>query len=908
MTFPGPDNDNGVMKGISHHLLNTSQARRFSIHPAVAIILAIVLIGAHLAPSASTLPDPVEARLGLVEQLVEPGADGDNITHILRESGQLNWQRMDERINRGYQNQAAWYRISIENRSDQPLTRYLEIAYPLLDSIEFHHVEGESIVISNLTGDNLAHGQRPLSQRTFVFPLAMNPGLDQHVYLRVETSGSHQVPLKLWKPEAFHEQDRRDMTSRGMFYGMLLIMALFNLFLWRAFGDRSFLYFVGVQFALLASMATLHGVTFMYLIPDLPGLHELIILVGVPLSVMFFCLFCREFLDLKQRSPRGEQLARLCTWLCAAATAGGLVMPYGLSTRISVNLIAIVCLLILAIGLARAVRGDRQGLYFVAGWFLLLLGVVGHILTLSGLLHSPFLMNFAMETGAVLASLVFSFALGDRFHRERQARIEEQQARLQALHERERVERRMLEQARRHAATGLPNRSALEQYLNQALSQPATRTERLALVLFRLRGFDDINKTLGHENADGLLGLIARQLDRLVGGMDRHLPLDGLGSPEQAVAHVEGYVFAFAVRLEPAEDPTPMMCQLADFVRKPVEYMGLRLSVGVNGACAVCPDDSADARTLLRHAMIAFDQAGRDVRGMAVYSAHANPYSARRLTLMTDLRRAIENDELELYFQPQMTLASGRVSATEALLRWPHPDHGMVPPDEFISLAERAGLMRPLTDWVITQALRFIRRLEESGHPIKVAINISPLSLRDPDFADHLLERIRQFEVPGQRLVIEVTESAAMADPEMTRVQLQKLKEAGIRVSIDDFGTGHSSLAYLSTLPVDEIKIDRSFVMNMLESSNNDTIVRTTIDMCHALGYEVVAEGVENRAIVDRLAELGADLIQGHYLLRAEPAEQVLDWLGKTFGPDRRAQHAAITIDIKKYARTSLKR
>ncbi len=895
------------MKGICHH--QTSLAQRFSIHSAAAVLLATVLIGVSLAPSASTMPDPVEARIGLVEHLVEPAADADSISHILRQSGRLTWQPKDERINRGYQDQAAWYRISIDNHSDQLLTRYLEIAYPLLDRLEFHHVEGESVVVSHLTGDNLPHDQRPLSQRTFVFPLAMNPGLDQRVYLRIETSGSHQVPIKLWEPEAFHEQDRRDMTSRGMFYGMLLIMALFNLFLWRAFGDRSFLYFVGVQFALLASMATLHGVTFMYLIPEHPELHELTILVGVPLSVMFFCLFCRDFLDLKQRSPRGEQLARICTWLCGAATVGGLVLPYGISTRISVNLIAMVCLLILAIGLARAIRGDRQGLYFVAGWFLLLLGVVGHIFTLSGLLHSPFLMNYAMETGAILASLVFSFALGDRFHRERQARFEEQQARLQALHGRERVERRMLEQARRHAATGLPNRSALEQYLNQALNQPATRTERLALVLFRLRGFDDINKTLGHENADGLLGLIAQRLDQLIRGRDHHLTfVDRQGGPGHALAHVEGYVFAFAVRLAPAEDPTPMMCELADFVRSPVEYMGLRLSVGVNGACAVCPDDSADAKTLLRHAMIAFDQAGRDVRGMAVYSANANPYSPRRLTLMTDLRRAIENDELELYFQPQMTLANGRVSAAEALLRWPHPEHGMVPPDEFIKLAERAGLMQPLTYWVITQALHFIRRLEQAGHPIKVAVNISPLSLRDPDFADRVLERVRQFDVPGQRLVIEVTESAAMADPDMTQAQLQKLQKAGIRLSIDDFGTGHSSLAYLSTLPVDEIKIDRSFVMNMLESSNNDTIVRTTIDMCHALGYEVVAEGVESRAIVDRLVELGADLIQGHYLMRAEPAERVLEWLDNTLGLDRRVQHPATTIDIKKYARISRKR
>ena len=897
----------GAMNTLSHIPAPPVQPRNIMRGPAL-VVLTLLLVSIHLSPAASSPASKPEAELTTIERLTAPTAGDISITELVRNPAMAGWRLQAEEINLGYHARPVWYRVTIDNRADQSLTRYLEIAYPLLDQIEFHHVEGEGIVASHLTGDSFPHHQRPLNHRTFVFPLEMNPGQDPVIYLRIQTSGSHQVPLQLWQPETFHEHDRRDMTSRGMFYGMLLIMAVFNLFLWRNFGDRSFLYFVGVQFALLASMSTLHGVTFMYLIPDLPRLHELIILVGVPLSVLFFCLFCREFLDLKKRLPRGEMLASACTWLCAMATLGALVLSYNLSTRISVNLIAGVCLLILGIGIVRAIHGDRQGLYFVAGWFVLLLGVVGHILTLSNVITSAFLMNYAMETGAVLASLVFSFALGDRFHRERQGRIEEQQARLEAMQERERVERRMLDQARRHAPTLLPNRTALEQFLAQLLDEPGQRNERLALVLFRLRGFDDINKTLGHENSNGMLARLAHRLDQLVLGMANHLPIERTDHHHHGVAHVEGYVFAFMLRLAPGEDPTPTMSELAEFVRKPLEYMGLRLSVGVKGGCAVCPDDSADAATLLRHAFIAFDQADRDVCGMAVYSSLANPYNPRRLTLMTDLRRAIENDELVLHFQPQMTLASGRISGAEALLRWPHPEHGLIPPDEFIELAERAGLMRPLTDWVITQALGFIKRLECAGHAVNVAVNISPLSLRDPDFADRVLGRIEQAGVPTGRLVIEVTETAAMADPELTRTQLDKLQQAGVRLSIDDFGTGHSSLAYLSTLPVHEIKIDRSFVMNMIDSSNNDTIVRTTIDMCHALGYEVVAEGVENQAILDRLAELGADLIQGHHLLRPEPAKRVLAWLDEFHQPEGDKRRAAKTIDISRYSRKKARR
>ena len=872
--------------------------------PAVTFIgLLLLLVAAQLAPAASRSAPAPDSELALVEQLISEVGGYLSIDDLLVNPAMPGWEAVSDVINRGYDDTAVWYRLGLVNPTDQPLKRYLEIAYPLLDHVELYRVEEGLVTASFLTGDRVAHRQRPLNQRTFVFPLTLNPGRDQSVYLRIQTSGSHQVPMQLWAPEAFQDHDRLDMTSRGMFYGMLLIMAVFNLFLWRTFGERSFLYFAGVQFALLASMSTLHGVTFMYLVPDFPRLHELLILTGVPLSVLFFCLFCREFLDLKQRLPRGELLARMCTWLCAAAALGGLLLSYNVSTRISVNLIAVVCLLILAIGIVRAANGDRQGIYFVTGWFVLLLGVVGHILTLSNVISNAFLMSYAMESGAVLASLVFSFALGDRFHRERQGRIEEQQARLEAMQEREQVKRRLLDQARRHPLTGLPNRTALDQHLNRLLSEPGQRNERLGLVLFKVLGFDDINKTLGHDNAGGLLALLARRLDQHVMAMDNHFPVEDNGEHCHGVAHVEGYVFAFLLRLMPGEDPRSQMNDLAECVRRPFEYMGLSLSLGVNGACAVCPDDSADAVTLVRHAFIAFDQAGRDVQGMAVYSSLANPYKPGRLTLMTELRRAIDDDLLELHLQPQMRLANGRICAAEALLRWPHPEQGLVAPDVFIDLAEKAGLMRPLTDWVISRALGYINRLERAGYPLHVAVNVSPLSLQDPDFADRVLNQIERSGVPVDRLIIEMTESAAMADPEITLAQLHKLHKAGVRLSIDDFGTGHSSLAYLSTLPVHEIKIDRSFVMDMLESPRNETIVRTTIDMCHALGYEVIAEGVENQAIQDRLAELGADLIQGYHLQRPVPLERLLPWIESFHDSSLVGQARAKTVDISRYTR-----
>ncbi len=861
---------------------------------AVTALLGLSVLQADVAPEPDT-------RIGSVERFDAPGGGGFSIDQVVRERGLQSWQAVGADINLGYLQEPVWYRIRLRNSSEDVLERFLEVGYPLLDHIETHHVASGEIVDSFVTGDREPHGSRPLDYRTFVFPLTLEPIAAQEVYLRVQTSGSHQVPLKLWQPEAFNQKDRRDMTMRGMFYGMLLIMAVFNLILWRAFRDRSFLYFVGVQLVLLVSMASLHGVAFQYLFPDAPRLHELIILTGVPLSVMFFSLFCLEFLELRKRSRTSAWLAIGCAWICGLAAIGGLVLSYGLSTRISVNLTAVVCLLILTVGVVLAIGGSRQARHFVTGWFVLLLGVVGHILTLNGVLSSDFLMSYAMESGAVLASLVFSFALGDRFQREHRARTDEQHARIQAMDERERVERRMLDQARRHAVTRMPNRSALEQRLNQVLGEPGQRGERLGLVVFKLRGFDDINKTLGHENADGLLRQVASRLDQLVLALDDHLPIEHSESQQHAVGHLDGYTFAFLLRLRPGQDPTSIMCDLADYARKPFEYMGLRLGVDITGGCAVCPDDSADASTLLRHAFVAIDQAIKDIRGMAVYSDRNNSYNPRRLTLMTELRRAIEDDELSLNFQPQLRLSNGRVDSVEALLRWTHPEHGVVPPDEFIPLAERAGLMRPLTEWVLRHALAFAQQAERAGHPLMVAVNVSPISLRDPDFASRVLNLLERCRAAPELLTLEMTESAAMTDPEQTYRQLAQLHKAGIKLSIDDFGTGHSSLAWLSKLPVQEIKIDRSFVQTMLDNAGNDTIVRTTIDMCHALGFEVVAEGVESERILERLSELGADRIQGYHLLKAEPEEIFMQWLGTFSEPEPRDRLRLIDLDSARH-------
>jgi diguanylate cyclase len=265
--------------------------------------------------------------------------------------------------------------------------------------------------------------------------------------------------------------------------------------------------------------------------------------------------------------------------------------------------------------------------------------------------------------------------------------------------------------------------------------------------------------------------------------------------------------------------------------------------------------------------------------GSLVYDPTIDQHSPRRLALLGGLRRALERDELLLHYQPKADLESAQVRGVEALVRWQHPDHGLLSPGEFIPLAERTGLIHPLTRWVLDAALRQAAEWQRTGHHLSIAVNISTRCLLDPALPDQIASQLAAWQVPPVLLVLEITESAVMADPTRALDVLARLHALGVSLALDDFGTGYSSMAYLKELPVDELKIDRSFVSQMATSPSDATIVRSTIDLGHNLGLRVVAEGVETQDAWEKLAALGCDTAQGYLLSRPMPASDLERWL-----------------------------
>ncbi|MFN0092342.1 MAG: putative bifunctional diguanylate cyclase/phosphodiesterase [Acidimicrobiales bacterium] len=411
-------------------------------------------------------------------------------------------------------------------------------------------------------------------------------------------------------------------------------------------------------------------------------------------------------------------------------------------------------------------------------------------------------------------------------------------------------------QALHDSLTGLPNRRCFAERAAEALAEPDCAG---AVLLLDLDRFKEVNDTLGHATGDQLLLLVARRLVNFVG--------DGA-----VVARLGGDEFGvLAPRVSPTAGPETLAGSVLDAFSTPYEIDGIPVAVEVSIGVARFPEDGADVATILRRADMAMYAAKAAGTGVERYTAEADTHSRDRLALLADLREAIESEGLALFYQPKVDLRSGLVTGVEALVRWPKPGSGMVPPDRFIPQAEQSGLMGPLTQWVLETALRQCRAWRDAGLWLGMAVNLSARNLTDLTLPDLVADLLARTGVPAQDVTLELTESAVIANPGRAQEILTRLRELGVRLALDDFGTGQASLQLLRGAPFTEVKVDRQFVQNMMVDDDDAAIVRAVIELGRGLGIEVVAEGVQDALTYEHLAETGCDVAQGFYISRPAP-------------------------------------
>jgi diguanylate cyclase (GGDEF)-like protein len=422
-------------------------------------------------------------------------------------------------------------------------------------------------------------------------------------------------------------------------------------------------------------------------------------------------------------------------------------------------------------------------------------------------------------------------------------------------------------EARHDGLTGLLNRSAFLHDARLAL-RAATPARPAGLLVIDLDGFKSVNDTLGHAAGDTLLVQVAATLQAAV-------------RPTDLVARLGGDEFAVLVTDLPGEGQAERVGGnvLRNLRAAAFEVDGVLLAVDASVGVTVAPQDGTTVEELLQRADVAMYQAKRAHRGTTRYDAADDHHDVGDLAVLPELRRAIEQDELVLYYQPQIGLADDAVVGMEALIRWQHPERGLLGPGAFVPQAEGTALMRPLTEWVLRTAVAQAADWHRAGSPVRVAVNISPRSLLEDDLPATVLSVLAEAGLPPALLELEITETAVMVDPERAASIVRRVDAMGVQVSIDDFGAGYTSLSHLKTLPVRALKMDRGLVTHMLERPHDEVITEALIELGHRLGLTIVAEGVETEDVRDRLAMLFCDEAQGYLLSRPVPAAAVEGWL-----------------------------
>lgn len=414
--------------------------------------------------------------------------------------------------------------------------------------------------------------------------------------------------------------------------------------------------------------------------------------------------------------------------------------------------------------------------------------------------------------------------------------------------------------------TDLPNRSMLHDRLLQDLLDEGREGKPLSLLILDLNNFKEINDSLGHHNGDVLLQEIGERLRSMFKEPD-------------TVARMGGDEFAVLLSTSGIEDAPAIAQKILELIEQPIILEGITLEISASIGIASYPEHGEDTDLLIQRADASMFMAKNESEGFRVYDPKLDPYNPRRLIIMSELRHAIDNNQLILHYQPKIGLKTGCIRDVETLVRWQHPKYGLIPPDQFIQLAEQTGLIKYITLWVLNEAIRQCSVWRQSGIDLRVAVNLSAKNLQDTELPDQIANFLKKWDVPPDFLMLEITESTVMANHRVAMEILVRLNGMGIMHAIDDFGTGHSSLAYIKNLPVSEIKIDKSFIKSMGLSENDVLIVQAAIELGHHLGLTVVAEGVENKETYEILTRIGCDEAQGYYMSRPIPPADLIRWL-----------------------------
>lgn len=840
---------------------------------AIALLCGWQIAHASLRPIPVTTSTPVESHY---QYLVDTG--GNATLEDVLEVPENQWQQVaNDNATFGISDDAYWLRFAVRNDSAYRRDLIAELAYPLLDDVVFHVLSNGEKLSEFATGDTRPFKPRQVDHPNMLLRISLAAEEVKTIYVRVRTDGSMILPLKVWRENQFFEAAAKEQKFHFFFFGCLTIIIMINMAIFLKLREKLYLFYALAIAGYLVFFVSMRGYGFQHLYPQLPGLHSRAFLLSMPLLALFSVLFCREFLKTREHSPRLDLAIKAMIYFEVFNLLAASFFTYNLAVKFSAYSSFVFFSLLFVAGPITWAAGLRAGMFFTIAWTPLTIGVLATAGRTMGFFPENFLTQYAMQIGSGLEAFILTLALADRLHREREDKIEAQADRLRMEIARHDAQMKLTYAMMHDPVTRLPNRNRFEWVVNQQLQRDPGGHYMVGVG--RVTRMEEINRTLGLTQSEQLIQNVASQMNTLAAGLPYvHTVRDDMGRVER-VYQLSSDSFGLLVNASKVEDDFEALETALKRLSEALLLDNLAIELHPKFGAATYPMHGDHAALLIRNAHVAMEIAPRDKRTVGFYSRNYDIYSESRLTLMTDLREALQNDVTTIHYQPKACLITDKIVGVEALIRWHHPERGWVSPVDFIPLAEETGVITELTRWMIENSINELASVLVDAPQLKLSINISARDLVSGDLKALIEPMLTRID--ARRLTVELTETAAMEDPEKGLLALKEIADLGVEVSIDDFGSGYSSLSYLKRLPASEIKLDKSLITDICTSESSKVIVETAINMAHGLGYRLVAEGVENEETARLLKSMGCDRLQGFWLCHPLPVEELKQWLSE---------------------------